>query len=211
MASDSNPNESHAHQKTAPTSTGNGPVHTNIRNEDSNVPTFDQDPTSKQIPHQSKSGKKRSRNENEQENDDQSIHEPSSNKKRKKPSIKSRNSDMQETNVTQKAPYVPVIEVEDISHEVEARLKLKEAARQNRMGRRERKRKRDSAGSVTCDATAAGNMVPKHKKSKTGSCSERNGDIEGLESRGKNKPQGKGRIMDMDDVKQGNTEKRVKR
>ncbi|EEP80001.1 predicted protein [Uncinocarpus reesii 1704] len=123
------------------------------------------DSTPAHIPQRHKESKKRSREGDEWVNHD--FQQPANSRvKRQRQFLEPRYPSEIENDAVENPPYIPVIDVEDISDEVEARLKLKEEARRNRMGKKDRKRKRDSTGSVTGNSTGVNDAVPKRKRSK---------------------------------------------
>lgn len=67
-----------------------------------------------------------------------------------------------EEGAPQETPFIPVIDGDDISDEVEARLKLKEESRQRRKQKPQRKRKRGSGGS----SVDRSNSLPSRKRLK---------------------------------------------
>ncbi|KAI1934059.1 hypothetical protein LOZ66_006152 [Ophidiomyces ophidiicola] len=63
--------------------------------------------------------------------------------------------------------YTPTVNHEDISDEVEARLKLKEIARRNINGQREKKRKRDGSQSPSECSTIDSSTILRRKRLRT--------------------------------------------
>lgn len=97
---------------------------------------------------QAQGGRKRTRVQAELETASHSCHPTEDRRKRKQLYRKQIEASRPDAADFDEETYVPVIEVEDISNEVEARLELKEITRRNIMGNRERKRKRDNPGSA---------------------------------------------------------------
>nr|KMM72104.1 hypothetical protein CPAG_08403 [Coccidioides posadasii RMSCC 3488] len=110
------------------------------------------------------SDKKRSYGEEEDENSHQQPGEANSNKKFKRLCDTAKLHGDSESSAAEVTPYIPTIDVEDISEEVEARLRLKEEARRNRAGKKEKKRKRDSHGSATDSHSGPSHSALKRKK-----------------------------------------------
>ncbi|KMP09103.1 hypothetical protein CIRG_08784 [Coccidioides immitis RMSCC 2394] len=113
---------------------------------------------------ESPSNKKRSYGEEEDENTHQQPREANSNKKCKRLCDTAKLHGDSESSAAEVTPYIPTIDVEDISEEVEARLRLKDEARRNRAGKKEKKRKRDSHGSATDSHSGPSHSALKRKK-----------------------------------------------
>lgn len=138
----------------AQTGYGNGGPHIGVSDNNTGFRSSNQ---------QLKGGRKRTRNDAELETTSQSRHEVNARRRRKQTYRNHIECSKPDTSGMDEGSYVPVIDVEDISSEVETRLRLKELTRQNVQGKRERKRKRDSTGSASQDATAV-QAVASHRK-----------------------------------------------
>jgi hypothetical protein len=123
---------------------------------------FDTRPTPIFLPQHPKNGKKRSReNEAIDMQDPKAIVAPSGGERKKVKGL-----DRSGGSPTPITTFRPLVEGEDISEEVESRLKAKEERRRKRQGKRERKRKRDSANSNAEASETVGITPPRNKKSK---------------------------------------------
>ncbi|KAK2740727.1 hypothetical protein FQN55_008781 [Onygenales sp. PD_40] len=174
--------EHEAHTRdTAPvsssTTTGDAPVSSSSRDTGStSIPSFffERKPPPVAIPERLKSGKKRSLGD---DNLSEMNHESSSNisgGKRKKLHTLSQDDVPNREDMSAGTPTHPV-ETEDISAEVERRLRMKEQRRRRRTNGREKKRKRVSTGSVDDNPGMESAPRRRAKRTKVHAASEQEG------------------------------------
>jgi hypothetical protein len=124
---------------------------------------FDTRPTPIFLPKHRKNGKKRSREDEAIDmRDPKATVAPSGGERKKVKGLYRYGG-----SPTPTTTFIPQVEGEDISEEVESRLKAKEERRRKRQEKREKKRKRDSANSNAEASATEGIMPPRNKKSKT--------------------------------------------